>query len=678
MATGSAPAPGHWSGLERRVKTERRTVTVLILLLTALLGYFSQETGIGNVDNLLYDRALQLTTKPPMDESIVLIAIDDDSIEQLGHWPWRRHTHARLLQRLVQARAVGFDVLFNDSNPAYPLDDALLAQAIAQHGRVVLPTMIREEPDETGQVIMPLPDLTNAAAGLGYINATTDSDGAIRSIVLHRELGGGRIAEHFIVALQNVAAYRGTADSLSTQTPAPDTAPPGTDRSSQTADRKRLIPYAGGTGQFPLYPYAAVLRGEIPAHIFHDRLVLIGNWSSGLGDAFATPVSEPGTPMPGVEILANGLNALIHDRWIRSTTPLQAALLSCLPILLTCLTFRRCSPRQSLLLTAAILTLVLLSSLILLQLFDIWLPPTASIIGIIVALPVWNWRSQEAALRHIDEQLGMLRQDMSPSMNVHPANIAAHDRSLPARVTELNQAISQFRRAERHREETLRFLSHDMRAPQNAILALLDMQERNPDNLEDTVLLERVRQHATTTLALTDGFVQMAKAEMGPMDQHNVDLADLVYECCDSFWELAQHKGISLRDEALPEHAWVVGDRNLLGRALRNLLDNALKYSPAGSEVSCSLTRQGADWAVAVQDQGSGLTPEQVATLFRPFHQLNGNTPDSPGGVGLGLSFVRIIAERHGGTISVQSHPGQGSTFTLSLKAANDMDALAN
>ncbi len=654
--------------MNRRVNAERRAVTLVIVLATALLSYFSQETGIRDLDNLIYDTALEITSKPPVDESIVIIAIDDDSIKELGHWPWRRYTHALLLERLGQARAVGFDVLFNEPNPAYPLDDALLAQAIAQHGRVVLPTMIRREHDGSDSIITPLPELTRAAAGLGYINASIDSDGTIRAIVLQQRLAKGEVDDHFIVTLRDIAENSGMTGRLSASEPAPGTMPPH-------IDRQLRIPYAGKTDQFPLYPYAAVLRGEVPPHVFHDRLVLVGNWSSGLGDVFVTPLSEDGTPTPGVEILANGLNALMKGGWILSATPLQTALLSCLPILLTCMTFQRCSPRRSLLLTTAILALVLLSSLMLLQLGDIWVPPTSSIIGIMLALPVWNWRSQEAALQHIDEQLGMLRRDMPTLMDVDSSDIVGQDQSLPARVTELNNAISRLRRAERHREETLRFLSHDMRAPQNAILAMLDLQERNA--LEDTAVLDRIRQHATTTLKLTDDFVQMAKAQMGPMDRQDIDLADLVRECCDSFWELARHKGISLQEDTPAGHAWTSGDHNLLMRALRNLLDNALKYSPSGSEVRCSLTRQGSQWSIAVQDQGRGLTAQQIEMLFKPFHRFDHNTPDNPGGIGLGLTFVQIVADRHGGAISVRSGTGNGSVFTLSLDAATEMDAPA-
>lgn len=650
LRSGSDPR----NGLERRIKLERRVATLLMMLITVLMSWSRQETGIASVDRLVYDKVLQHTTWAKADERIAIIAIDDDSIDQLGHWPWRRNTHALLLQHLAQARAVGFGLLFNDPNPAYPLDDTLLEQAIARHGRVVLPTYISEASGAPDAVITPLPGLMAAAAGVGYINATTDEDGAIRSISLHKTLSTGEQADHLIVALKAVAdGHSGAAPQ-------------------KPLDDERLIPYVGSAERFALYPYAAVLRGDIPAEVFRDRLVLIGNWGTGIGHAFPTPVSKQGHLMPGVEIVASGLNALIHDRWISQLTPLQTALFSALPVLLTCVTLRRRSPWQSMVLALAVLMLVLLTCVILMHWLHLWFPPTASIIGIMLALGVWSWRSQEAALKHIDEQLKLLQRDISPSAHLHSPITILPDRSLPTRVTQLNQAISHIHRAERHREETLRFLSHDMRAPQSAILALLDMEAKNPGSMPPCVLMERVRQHALTTLKLADGFVHMAKAEMGALEHQDVDLADLLQECCDSFWEQSQQKGITFHCDSSVNDAWVVGDRDLLSRALRNLLDNALKYSPDGTTIRYSLERRGADWAISIQDQGCGLDSHQVDKLFRPFYRGNTTAPDGPDGVGLGLSFVQAVADRHGGTIAVHSEPGIGSIFTLTLRAAGN------
>src|SRR5699024_1853067 len=113
--------------------------------------------------------------------NIAIITIDDDSIAQLGFWPWRRTKHAELLPHLSEAKAVGFDVLFSEANPNFPQDDDAFAQAIATHGRVVLPLVI--DPN-TQTALPPFRPFDDAAAATGYINVYPDHDGVVRRLQL--------------------------------------------------------------------------------------------------------------------------------------------------------------------------------------------------------------------------------------------------------------------------------------------------------------------------------------------------------------------------------------------------------------------------------------------------------------------------------------------------------------
>src|SRR5690606_29777056 len=106
------------------------------------------------------------------------------------------------LDQLQQARAVGIDFVLSDINPAYPQDDQALAQAMVRHGRVVVPQIV----DASGHgTIDPLPPVARAAAGLGYVNIYPDQDGVIRSISLYQALDDGTLAQHFIMAMLDVA-----------------------------------------------------------------------------------------------------------------------------------------------------------------------------------------------------------------------------------------------------------------------------------------------------------------------------------------------------------------------------------------------------------------------------------------------------------------------------------------
>ncbi|NYT87051.1 CHASE2 domain-containing protein [Pollutimonas harenae] len=637
---------GFWGSLEKRVRTEWLLITSVLVLFTLGLAFFNAQLGLARLDHAFYDKILASTTQAVDSDDIVIVAIDDSSIDALGYWPWRRALHAALLAKLQQARVTGLDFLLSDLNPAYPQDDSVLARAITQHGRVVLPQII----DARHSVIDPLKPLAQAAAARGYINVYPDDDGVIRSLKLFQDLESGTRVRHFIAAMLAVAGDEARLQQL------------------QSQPESVLIPYAGGPGHFSLYPYAQVLNGNVPPSTFKDKYVLVGSWGSGLGDAFSTPLTRQGEPMAGVEILANGLYSALNDNWIHTPPLWLNALLACLPVLLACVTLRRLSPRKSFLVTLATLLLIFACAWLLLRFAQVWIPVTASIIGVALVYPVWSWRSQEAALQHIDRELQALHAERQGLHGLADTNDQAHvGRSLAARVTQLHGAISQLRQAHQKRDETLRFLSHDMRAPQNSILALTQLQQNTHTALPPAEFLQRIDTYAGKTLGLVDGFVQLARAEAAPLSRQRLDLVTLLTECCDEFWISARQRNIHIRFDTHPREAWVMGDHALLARACANLLDNALKYSADHTEVVCQIIQDQDAWLLCIQDQGRGISADQQSALFEPFTRIKEDSPQNPAGTGLGLAFVITVINRHLGTIIVQSQEGMGSTFSMRL-----------
>ncbi|KAA0891032.1 CHASE2 domain-containing protein [Pusillimonas sp. ANT_WB101] len=652
MAGSEAPTPGDfWGNLDRRVQTEWLLVTVLMVLLTLTLSYFGAQTGIARIDHTFYDRVLANTLKPSHNNDIVIITIDDSSIEALGYWPWRRAVHARLLGQLKQARVVGFDLLLSDTNPAYPLDDSLLAKAIAIQGRVVLPSMVTN--DGTA-LIRARPSLINAAAKQGYFNIYPDEDGVIRSIIPRMELPSGLSAQHLVLSMLDVAGVDSSARVVS------------------RPDQALLIPYAGPPGHYTHYPYAHVLNGDIPPATFRNKYVLVGSWGSGLGDAFPTPLTRHGETMAGVEVLANALNSSLENNWIHTPNRLLAALLSTLPVLLACLAFRRLSPRRAFLAAASTLILTATSCILVMYFAGIWLPITASLIGVAVAYPLWSWRNQEVSLQQLDRELETLTGDrLALGEELVPTDPSSGDETLSSRVSQLHNAIRQLRLAQQKRDDTLRFLSHDMRAPQNSIIALAQLQNNPSTALSQPEAMKRVQLYATKTLNLVDGFVQLARAEAMQFQNTVFNLVDLTEHAVDDFWAQATRRQITVEIEQHPEQAWVRGDWTLLCRALSNLIDNAIKYSPGNTRISCTITpsASGQHWLVKIKDQGRGIAAKEIGLLFHSFQRLGTDSADNPTGAGLGLSFVKTVIERHGGTIEARSQPGDGTEFIVHLPA---------
>ena len=114
----------------------------------------------------------------------------------------------------------------------------------------------------------------------------------------------------------------------------------------------------------------------------------------------------------------------------------------------------------------------------------------------------------------------------------------------------------------------------------------------------------------------------------------------------------------------------VQGDAGALRRALLNLVDNAVKYTPAGGSVVISLERAGRSVALVVEDSGIGIDPADARRIFEPFVRLDAGRSRDTGGSGLGLAIARSIVLAHGGTLEVQSRPGGGSRFTIDLPVA--------
>jgi len=632
-------------GLDRRLRVEWLLVVSIVMVFTFFISYFSHHFALHRLDHLLYGQTMALATEPPPDE-IVIVVLDDDSIDELGHWPLRRAVHAELLARLHGAKTVGLDLVFRDASPAYPEDELNLAQAISQHGRVVLPLIV-----DDGRVIGPRPMLAQAASGQGVINAHLGPDSVVRAMRPYWETERGKV-DHFVVAMLDTAGHDAQAELL------------------RSGDGKpRLMAYAGEPGTFKMFPYTRVLDGTVPSEEFDDKFVLVGAWASALGDTLSVPLSSAGEPMSGVEVLANGLHNALEQHWIRTPHVLAVALLSTFPVLIVCLALRRLSPRRSLFVMLGLVVLIFVVHWILMRYVRVWIGPSASLIGIMLAYPLWSWRLQEAALKQVDAELDTLYAQNLMHFQALPLDDITGRHSLPHRLVRLHQAMGMLRLAIGLREEALRFLSHDMRAPQNAILALTQLQRHSKPPMEQSQLLDRIDRSACRTLRLVDGFVRLARAESMELSLNEIDLAGLLQSVCDEHWPMAHGRSITMSVEGVVYPAFIMADEDLVRRALGNLVTNAIQYSPENSRIWCRLHGRGNEWVVEIEDKGRGMTADQLAGLFQPFRRFDVEAPDNPAGTGLGLALVRAVILRHGGRIDVESLPGQGSTFRVSLPA---------
>lgn len=213
--------------------------------------------------------------------------------------------------------------------------------------------------------------------------------------------------------------------------------------------------------------------------------------------------------------------------------------------------------------------------------------------------------------------------------------------------------------------------SHQLRTPLAGLMNLIEVVRRRPrpaDEYEET--LDQVHREATRLRQIIESllFLARSEAEAAPPRGQPLDLAEWTPELLEGWSGHLRAADLDFERPAGP--VWVDAHPPLLAQVLANLVDNALKYSEPGSRVAVSCWGEPGRSALAVEDRGTGLAPDEVGSIFEPFYRSPHARKLGREGVGLGLSVARRIVSALGGTIEVESRPGLGSRFILRFPAA--------
>jgi len=236
--------------------------------------------------------------------------------------------------------------------------------------------------------------------------------------------------------------------------------------------------------------------------------------------------------------------------------------------------------------------------------------------------------------------------------------------------------VSREYEVEKMKSEFLSNISHELRTPLTPIKGyaeILDRKDVPPEKarhfvkgiLESTSRLERI-------VELLVDFAAMEAGRLAPKATP-VDVAALLSAIAESWDRRSPRHDIVAKVKARVPRA--AGDERLLKRSIEEIVDNAVKFSPEGGEITlCARAvtdrEGGRKVCVEIADRGIGIPPEDLPKIFSDFHQLDGSETRTYGGLGLGLTFVRRIVEAHGGHIGVESEPGAGSVFRITLPVA--------
>jgi two-component system phosphate regulon sensor histidine kinase PhoR len=228
------------------------------------------------------------------------------------------------------------------------------------------------------------------------------------------------------------------------------------------------------------------------------------------------------------------------------------------------------------------------------------------------------------------------------------------------------------------RREFVANVSHELRTPLSAIKLMLETVLISDDDAEArTLFLPQVAREVERMIRLVEDLLELARTESGNVQLHRevFDLTDVATSVVNTFAQRSIAAGVELDLDA-PEEVFVDADRNRLTQVALNLLDNALRHTPAGGMVTVEIAGEGSDAFLRVRDTGRGIPYHDLPHIFERFYVVDRSRSREHAGTGLGLSIARHLVEAHGGTLNVHSIYGRGSTFVCRLPRI--IDAVAN
>ena len=234
------------------------------------------------------------------------------------------------------------------------------------------------------------------------------------------------------------------------------------------------------------------------------------------------------------------------------------------------------------------------------------------------------------------------------------------------------EARADAERANQLKDEFLATLSHELRNPLNVVIGYAEILRRTDDQKPDFVIkaAETIRRNALAQSQLVSDLLDLSRLQMGKLSLNKKpsSLSTIIKDAVETVRDEALAKPVSLSIELDPEVLVVEGDPVRLGQIAWNLFNNAIKFTPAGGQVSIRLGKEDGHAVIIVEDNGQGIVPEFLPHVFEIFRQADASIIRKQGGMGIGLALVKQLAELHEGSVTAESEGvGKGARFTVRL-----------
>ena len=289
-----------------------------------------------------------------------------------------------------------------------------------------------------------------------------------------------------------------------------------------------------------------------------------------------------------------------------------------------------------------------------------------------------------ALVRHVDEALETHAREAytsslelndsgdGPPMSLHVRTVRVIDprREVVGLVTVLRD-ITREKRVEQMKSDLVSTVSHELRTPLTSIQGFSEiLLEEDLEPSEAAEFAQIINTEARRLGSLISDFLDLSRIESGEIEirQESVSLDDVLESSRVIMAQHAEARSMTIEmDKPEDKSIYLIGDADKLEQVLVNLLSNAVKYSPDGAQIGVQVTSDDAWVQLRVKDSGFGIPPASLPRIFDRFYRVDMTATSASGGTGLGLTIVREIVERHGGTVDVESEVGKGSVFTVAL-----------
>lgn len=235
---------------------------------------------------------------------------------------------------------------------------------------------------------------------------------------------------------------------------------------------------------------------------------------------------------------------------------------------------------------------------------------------------------------------------------------------------QLKRTLQELNRTAEIKDQLIGLVSHELRTPLAGILGTLRVMEMDVDPQADNTMLDMALRSGERLLRLTNDLLSIEQIETGkfPVNPVPMDASRLLQDSKEAMQDAAGEQGITLVVQ--PTHDHVLADPDRIAQVLNNLIGNAIKFSPRGSAITLSATREREGVRFEVRDEGRGIPADKIEMIFERFAQVEAGDKHEKGGAGLGLAICRAIVLQHGGRIWAESELGHGTAMQFVLPSA--------